>query len=75
MRVAIAIERLRASCGSYLVGPDATKVLASLHGVSAVRLESQYIDRAVLSYEWSDAGHEPATIDQTLWSKGMRRVR
>lgn len=75
MRIAIAVERLRASCGSYLVGPDATKVLAAIQGVSAIRLESQSIDRAVLSYEWTDAGRDLAGIDQTLWSKGMRRVR
>lgn len=75
MRSAIAVERFRASCGSYLVGADATKALAAIQGVSAIRLESQFIDRAVLSYESTDAGRDLAGIDQTLWSKGMRRIR
>lgn len=75
MRIAIAVERLRASNGSYLVGPDATRILTAIHGVSAVRVERQYIDRAVLSYEWTDATRDLVGIDQTLSSKGMRRVR
>ena len=75
MRIAIAVERLRESCRSYLVGADATKILAATKGVSSVRVERQYIDKAVLTYERTDADRDLAGIDQTLQSVGMRRVR
>jgi len=75
LRIAIAVERLPESCRSYLVGPDATKSLAGIKGVSSVRLERQYIDKAELSFEQSDASRDFAGIDQTLLSVGIRRVR
>ena len=75
MRIAISIERLPESCRSYLVGPDATRILARIEGVSAIRVEQQYIDKAVLTYERTDAERDFASLDQTLQSAGMRRVR
>ena len=75
MRVAISIERLPESCRSYLVGADATRILAGIQGVSAIRIEQQYIDKVVLTYEGADAERDLAGIDQTLRSAGMRRMR
>ena len=75
MRAVITIERLPASHGSYLIGRDASEILASVEGVSAITIESQYIDRATLSYVWADRSRDFTFIDEVLYAKGMRRVR
>jgi hypothetical protein len=75
MRSMITIERLPASHGSYLIGPDASKMLGTILGISAVHIENQYIDRATLSYDWTDLGRDFVRIDNLLESKGMRRIR
>jgi hypothetical protein len=74
MRATITIERLSTSFGSYLVGADATKVLASIHGISAIQIETQYIDRVTLSYESSEQRQDFERVDQMLESKGLHRV-
>ena len=75
MRAMITIERLPQSTGSYLLGPDVSEMLSTIYGISAVHIENQYIDRATLSYDWTDADRNFARIDNILESKGMRRVR
>lgn len=75
MRSMITVERLPNSHGSYLLGPDVSKMLGTIVGVSAVNIEMQYIDRATLSYDWSDPARDFERIDHLLESKGMRRVR
>jgi len=75
MRSMITVERLPSSYGSYLLGLDAAKVLAAVTGISEVHVENQYIDRATLSYDWSDEQRDFERIDQVLDSKGMRRIR
>ena len=75
MRSMITVERLPSSYGSYLLGLDAAKILSAVRGVCEVHVESQYIDRATLSYDWSDGAHDFERIDQVLDSKGMRRIR
>ena len=73
-RSRITIERMSATYGTSLLGASATRVLASVDGVSAVRIEDQYVDLAMLSYEWAAPASGSAGIDRTLWSNGMRRV-
>lgn len=73
-RSRITIERMTATYGTTLLGAKATQVLAGVDGVSAVRIEDQYLDLAMLSYEWTAPASGSAGIDRTLWSKGMRRV-
>lgn len=75
MRSMITIERLPTSHGSYLLGEDASKLLSTVVGISAVSVESQYIDRATVSYDWSDPTRDFDPIDFLLKTKGMRRVR
>jgi hypothetical protein len=75
MRATITIERLPTSNGSYLIGRDASDILASIDGVSAITIETQFIDRATLSYVWADRSHDFGPIDEVLLAKGMRRVR
>jgi len=73
-RSRITIERIPATYGSSLLGASATQVLASVDGVSAVQIEDQYLDLAMLSYAWTAPAGDSAGIDRTLWSNGMRRV-
>ena len=73
-RSTITVERMPATYGTTLLGGLATRVLATVDGVSAVRIEDQYIDLAMLSFEWTPPDSGSAGIDRTLWSKGMRRV-
>jgi hypothetical protein len=73
-RSRITIERIPATYGTTLLGARATQVLATVNGVSAIRIEDQYLDLAMLSYEWTAPVSRSAGIDRTLWSKGMRRV-
>ena len=75
MRSMITVERLPSSYDSYLLGLDAAKVLAAVTSISEVHVENQYIDRATLSYDWSDEQRDFERIDQVLDSKGMRRIR
>jgi len=75
MRSMITVERLPTSHGSYLLGSDASKMLSTIVGISSVTVENQFIDRATLSYDWSDPARDFERIDHLLESKGMRRVR
>jgi hypothetical protein len=75
MRSMITVERLPTSHGSYLLGADASRMLSTIVGISAVSIENQFIDRATLSYDWSDPVRDFERIDHLLESKGMRRVR
>jgi glycyl-tRNA synthetase alpha subunit len=63
-----------ATYGTAMLGAHATRVLATIDGVSAVRIEDQYIDLAMLSYTWNEPASESAGIDRTLWCNGMRRI-
>jgi len=75
MRSMITVERLPNSHGSYLLGPDISKMLGTIWGISAIHIENQYIDRATVSYDWTDNDRNFDRIDNLLASKGMRRVR
>ena len=75
MRSTITVERLPTSHGSYLLGDDVSRILSTVVGVSAVHVENQFIDRATVSYNWSDPARDFDRIDFLLKSKGMRRVR
>jgi hypothetical protein len=57
------------------MGPQATQVLATVDGVSAIRIDDHYIDLAMLSYLWTAPAADSAGIDRTLWANGMRRVQ
>jgi hypothetical protein len=73
-RSTITIERLKSSYETSMLGALATQIMATVDGVSAVRIEDEYIDLAMLSYVWATPGGDCAGIDRTLWSNGMRRV-
>lgn len=75
MRSVITVERLPQSHGSYLLGADVSRMLGTIVGISTVQVENQFIDRATLSYDWTDANRNFDQIDSLLESKGIRRVR
>jgi hypothetical protein len=75
MRNTITVERTATSYGSYLVGADATRVLVAISGITAIQVEKQYIDRATISFEWSERQPNFDRIDAMLQSKGMQRVQ
>jgi hypothetical protein len=70
-----AKTRFRHHNNAHAVGANAKRVLAGVDGVSDVRIERHEIDRATLSYEWTDPGTNGISIDETLKRKGLRRVR
>jgi len=74
MRATILIERLPTSYGSYMVGAEATQILGEVSGVTDVLVEKQFIDRAMLSFEFGDHTLGFDSIDRVLRSKGMHRV-
>jgi len=74
-RSTITIERLTPTYGTSPMGPQATQVLATVDGVSAIRIDDHYIDLAMLSYLWTAPAGDSAGIDRTLWANGMRRVQ
>ena len=74
MRSTMNVARHTESVGSYLIGADALRILASIDGISAIQVDRQYLDGASLSYETADRRQDFARIDQMLAAKGMRRV-
>lgn len=75
MQITITVVRAPSHNTAHEVGSNAKRILAGVDGVSAVRIERHEIDRATLSYEWTDPGTNRISIDETLKVGGMRRVR
>ena len=82
MRATIMIRRQRSnreetsliSPQPVFNGEDATLTLCSVRSITAVRIEEQYGDRALLSYESSMARINFELVDAALQSKGMKRL-
>lgn len=83
MRATMMIRRQRStvdepsgvSSEPKLVGAEATQALADVDGISAVRIETQFGDRAIVSYEAGEQRMDFARIDAALQSKGMHRLQ
>lgn len=75
MRSMITIVRFPSLDTVHSAGANARRVLAGIEGVSDVRIQSEEIDRATLSYQWADSGSHFVRMDETLRLQGMRRVR
>jgi hypothetical protein len=83
MRATIMIRRQRSASESAsatapepkLAGADATAALATISGISAVRIETQYGDRVLLSYEASEPRPDFDMVDAVLQSNGMHRLQ
>ena len=70
-RSTITIERLTASYETSMLGAHATRVMATVAGVSGIRIEDQYIDLAMLSYVWAATDRDSAGIDRDASSSLM----
>ena len=81
MRNSMMIRRDSAFVGEGLIGAEAALVLASVSGISDVRVESQYADRANLSFIWDvarthfDFRPDFQRLDGLLETKGLRRMQ
>ena len=59
MGAVIVARHNRQDPSPFEVGPQAMMVLESLPGVSEVRVDSEDLDRATLSYRWKDPASVP----------------
>jgi hypothetical protein len=81
MRMSMMVRRDSSVAEIYAVGTKATRVLSAISGISDILLESQYIDRATLSFNWEhgrpsfDSRPDFNEIDRGLQSKGMHRMQ
>jgi hypothetical protein len=74
MRSTMTVARHPTSFGSYLIGGEVLRILSSIEGITAVRIDRQYLEGASLSYESADRCQNFDRIDQMLDAVGMRRV-
>ena len=80
-RTSMMIRRDSAFSGTYVIGEEAVSILSSVSGISDVRVESQYVDRANLSFIWDiarsnfDFRPDFQQIDRMLLTKGMHRMQ
>jgi len=81
VRSSMMVRRESDSIETYVIGTEASKLLSAVSGISDVKIENQYLDRATLSFNWEagrsnfDARLDFVEIDQNLKSKGMHRMR
>lgn len=81
MRSSIMVKRESASVETYVIGAEALNVLSAVPGITEVRIENQYVDRATLSFRWDggrsnyDSRLNFDDLDRNLQSKGMHRMQ
>jgi hypothetical protein len=81
VRSSMMVKRESASAETYVVGKEASEVLEAVSGISDVRIENQYVDRATLSFEWKggranfDSRLNFDDIDRNLQLRGMHRMQ
>lgn len=81
MRSSMMIKKSSNTVESYVIGAEASRILLNVRGVTDVCIESQYIDRVTLSYEWDggvskfDTRPDFAEIDTKLQAIGLHRMQ
>ena len=81
MRSSMMVRRESSSREVAVIGEQASLVLSSIQGISDVRVENQYVDRATLSLRWKVGGSnfdfrpDFEKIDQQLQAMGMHRMQ
>lgn len=81
MRCSMMVRKESSSVEISVIGTEASQVLSAIDGISDVRVENQYIDRAILSFDWSDGRSnfdfrpDFDVIDRNLQAKGMHRMQ
>jgi hypothetical protein len=80
-RTSMMIRRDSAFAGAYVIGEEAVLILSAISGISDVRVEGQFVDRANLSFIWDSArtnfDFRPdfQQLDRMLQTKGMHRMQ
>lgn len=74
MRLVVQVERTPDPYRRNGVGDSARRILALAGRISDIRVERQYIDSAVLSFEDHDRLDSFGEIDALLEAKGLRRL-
>lgn len=75
------VRRASGSPEIGVVGAEASQVLSEVSGITDVKIENQYVDRATLSFRWDggrsnfDSRLNFDEIDRSLQSKGMHRMQ
>jgi hypothetical protein len=75
------IRRDSAFEGTSVIGVEAASILSAVSGISDVRVESQYVDRANLSFIWDSARSnfdfrpDFQQLDRMLQTKGLHRMQ
>jgi hypothetical protein len=75
------VKRESTSAESYVIGTEASKVLSAISGITDIKIENQYVDRATLSFDWNggktnfDSRLNFDEIDKNLQAKGMHRMQ
>ena len=81
VRSSMMVKRESGSAEVYVIGKEASAVLAAVSGISDVQIENQYVDRVTLSFEWKggrtnfDSRLQFDDIDRILQSRGMHRMQ
>ena len=81
MRSSIMVKGTSAPAEIYVIGAEASQVLSAVRGITDVRIENQYVDRATLSFRWDggrsnfDSRLNFDEIDRNLQSRGMHRMQ
>ncbi len=81
MRSSMMVRKTSSCLETYVIGTEASKVLSTMTGVSAVKVENQYSDRATLSFEWKadatvfDSKLDFDELDRQLQLRGLHRMQ
>ncbi|WP_440223362.1 hypothetical protein ACQQ2N_20135 [Dokdonella sp. MW10] len=74
MRSTVQVQRRWDSFGPAQIGDKAKRVLELVRYISDIRVERQYVDQALLSFEDSDDFDTFAELDELLAERGLERV-
>ena len=74
MRLTLQIERKADPYGANRAGDKARRVLSLIRQISDIRIERQFVDSAMLSFEDHDTLDSFSEIDELLEARGLRRV-
>jgi len=80
LRSSMMVRQDSSSAEIYVIGAEAARILSEIGGISDVRVENQYIDRATISFAWDggksnfDFRPDFDTIDRKLQARGLHRM-
>jgi hypothetical protein len=81
MRSSMMIKKSSNAVESCVISTEASRILASVRGVTDVCIENQYADRVTLTFEWDggtsnfDSRLDFNEIDTNLQAIGLHRMQ